>query len=56
MDLNYSPEETAFRDEVRGWLDQNRAMLESLMACKRAGADAIFTYFARDVARRLKGR
>ena len=23
MDLNYSPEETAFRDEVRGWLDQN---------------------------------
>jgi len=23
MDLNYSPEETAFRDEVRSWLDQN---------------------------------
>ena len=23
MDLNYSPEETAFRDEVRGWLDGN---------------------------------
>jgi porphobilinogen synthase len=29
-------------------------MLESLMACKRAGADAIFTYFARDAAKLLK--
>jgi porphobilinogen synthase len=38
----------------RGWLDQSRAMLESLMACKRAGADAIFTYFARDVAKLLR--
>ena len=23
MDLNYSPEETAFRDQVRGWLSEN---------------------------------
>jgi len=38
----------------RGWLDRNRAMLESLIACKRAGADAIFTYFARDAAKLLK--
>ena len=38
----------------RGWLDRERVMLESLIACKRAGADAIFTYFARDVARRLR--
>ena len=31
-------------------------MMESLMACKRAGADAIFTYFARDAAKRLKAK
>jgi porphobilinogen synthase len=35
----------------RGWLDRDRAVLESLFAFKRAGADAILTYFARDVAR-----
>jgi delta-aminolevulinic acid dehydratase/porphobilinogen synthase len=28
--------------------------MESLLACKRAGADAVFSYFARDVARLLK--
>ena len=38
----------------RGWLDKDRVILESLMAFKRAGADGIITYFARDVARRLK--
>jgi porphobilinogen synthase len=40
----------------RGWLDKERAIEESLTAFKRAGADGIITYFARDVARRLKGR
>jgi porphobilinogen synthase len=40
----------------RGWLDQERVMMESLMACKRAGADAIFSYFARDAAKRLKAK
>jgi porphobilinogen synthase len=39
----------------RGWLERERAMLESLTAFKRAGADAIITYFARDAARLLKG-
>lgn len=39
----------------RGWLDRNRVMLESLLACKRAGADAILTYFARDAAKLLRG-
>lgn len=34
-----------------GWLDRNRVMLESLMSFKRAGADGVLTYFARDVAR-----
>jgi len=38
----------------RGWLDGERVMLESLLAFKRAGADGILTYFALDVARRLK--
>jgi porphobilinogen synthase len=36
-----------------GWLDQERAMWESLTAIKRAGADMILTYFAKEAARRL---
>ena len=36
-----------------GWLDENRVMMESLTAIKRAGADLILTYFAKDVARQL---
>ena len=36
-----------------GWLDEPRAMLESLLAIKRAGADVILTYFAKDAARLL---
>jgi porphobilinogen synthase len=37
-----------------GWLDGDRAMMESLIAFKRAGCDGVLTYFALDVARRLK--
>ena len=37
-----------------GWLDGERAMLESLLCFKRAGADGVLTYFAVDAARRLK--
>jgi porphobilinogen synthase len=37
----------------RGWLDGPRAMSEALLAIKRAGADLILTYAARDVARGL---
>jgi porphobilinogen synthase len=36
-----------------GWLDEKQAILESLVCMKRAGADAIFTYFALEVARWL---
>jgi porphobilinogen synthase len=36
-----------------GWLDESRAMLESLLAIKRAGADLILTYFAKAAARSL---
>jgi porphobilinogen synthase len=38
----------------RGWLDGERAMAEALLGFKRAGADGILTYAARDVARRLR--
>lgn len=37
-----------------GWLDHDKAMMESMLAFKRAGADGVLTYFARDIARRLK--
>ncbi len=37
-----------------GWIDRERAMRESLTCIKRAGADFILTYFARDMARLLK--
>jgi porphobilinogen synthase len=40
----------------RGWLDKDRVVMESLIACKRAGADAVLTYFARDAARLLKDK
>lgn len=39
---------------ANGWLDEQRAVLETLTAFKRAGADMIATYFAKDVARFLK--
>jgi porphobilinogen synthase len=37
-----------------GWLDHDGVMMESLLAFKRAGADGILTYFARDAARLMK--
>jgi porphobilinogen synthase len=37
-----------------GWLDGDRAMMESLIAFKRAGADGVLTYFAPRVAKRLR--
>ena len=35
----------------RGWLDRDRAILESLLSIRRAGADFIFTYFAKQAAK-----
>ena len=40
--------------DERGWLDGTRCMLEMLVSIKRAGADLILTYFAKDVARLLQ--
>jgi porphobilinogen synthase len=39
----------------RGWIDGERVMLDSLLAIRRAGADVIITYFAREAARLLRG-
>jgi porphobilinogen synthase len=36
-----------------GWIDEERVMMESLIAIKRAGADLILTYFAKEIAHRL---
>jgi len=36
-----------------GWIDGERAMMETLIAIRRAGADLILTYFAKDAARLL---
>jgi porphobilinogen synthase len=38
----------------RGWLDERRAALESLLGIRRAGADLVITYFAKDAARWLR--
>ncbi len=40
----------------RGWIDGDRVMEETLLSIKRAGADIIITYFAKDMARILKQR
>ena len=39
---------------ANGWLDETRAMLETLLSIRRAGADIIVTYYARDAARLLR--
>jgi porphobilinogen synthase len=39
-----------------GWIDEPRVMMEVLTSIKRAGADMILTYFAKEAARLLKGK
>jgi porphobilinogen synthase len=39
---------------LNGWLDGDKAMMESLLAFKRAGADGILTYFAPRAAKKLR--
>lgn len=39
---------------ANGWLDERQVVMEALLSCKRAGADAILTYHAMDVARWLQ--
>lgn len=38
---------------INGWIDEERVMMESLIAIKRAGADMILTYFAREASKHL---
>jgi porphobilinogen synthase len=40
----------------RGWIDEPRVVLETLLCCRRAGADLILTYYAREAAGLLTGR
>jgi porphobilinogen synthase len=40
---------------LNGWIDEQKVVMEMLTGMKRAGADLIITYFAKDVARWLKG-
>jgi porphobilinogen synthase len=40
----------------RGWIDEERVVLETLMCCRRAGADLVLTYAAKDAAGLLTGR
>ena len=37
-----------------GWIDRDKVVLESLLGIKRAGADMILTYFAKEAARLLR--
>jgi porphobilinogen synthase len=39
---------------VKGWIDEQRVMAETLLSIRRAGADIILTYFAKDMARLLR--
>jgi porphobilinogen synthase len=40
---------------AHGWIDYERVLMESLVAIRRAGADLVITYGARDAARLLRG-
>jgi porphobilinogen synthase len=39
----------------KGWIDHDRTMLETLLSIRRAGADMILTYHAKEAARLLRG-
>ncbi|WP_371765273.1 porphobilinogen synthase [Massilia sp.] len=47
----YAMLQAAFQN---GWLDPDKVIMETMMSFKRAGADGVLSYFAMDVARRLK--
>jgi porphobilinogen synthase len=54
--FNVSGEYAMIKAAARnGWLDEKQAVMELLTSIKRAGADVVITYFAKDVARWLKG-
>ena len=53
IDAKYLDKRTAERYVKLGHLDEKAAALESLVAIKRAGADLVFTYWAKDLAQWL---
>jgi porphobilinogen synthase len=40
----------------RGWIDEDRVVLETLLSCRRAGADLVLTYYAKHAAQLLSGK
>jgi porphobilinogen synthase len=40
---------------AKGWIDEKKVMAETLLSIRRAGAEIILTYFAKDMARLLQG-
>jgi len=38
-----------------GWIDENKVMMETVLSMKRAGADIVITYHAKEIAKILKG-
>ena len=52
---NVSGEYSMIKAAARnGWIDHDRAMMESLTSIKRAGADMIITYFAKEAAKLIR--
>jgi porphobilinogen synthase len=39
-----------------GWIDEDRVVLETMLCCRRAGADLILTYYAKHAAQLLSGK
>ena len=48
-------EETLKAAAEKGWIDYDRVMMETLLSIRRAGADVILTYHAKEAARLLTG-
>ena len=40
----------------RGWIDEDRVVLETLLCCRRAGADLVLTYYAKHAAQLMAGK
>ena len=41
---------------AQGWIDEDACMMEALLGFRRAGADAILTYFALEAAKRIRAQ
>ena len=50
---NVSGEYSMTKAAANGWIDEERVVMEQMVSMKRAGADMIITYFAKDICRYL---